>query len=167
MKILCLGVAQTDSLLRISRNIVAFNHRRAAPSFQFTCWHRFNVVGIPTEVNSHPALQNELTRKFNLRSPRSRAAISGPPNVTLARIARASRKGLGYPAASNEAAALRVHLAEEVQMHVTGTEKASTLFCFTPTADHFQQILAWTLKSWWQKQNQLLHEVTASFRIEK
>jgi hypothetical protein len=33
--------------------------------------------------------------------------------------------------------------------------------------DQFQQILAWMMKSRWQKQNQLLHEVTGSFRSEK
>jgi hypothetical protein len=33
--------------------------------------------------------------------------------------------------------------------------------------DHFQQILAWTLKSRRQKQDQLLREVTGSFRSEK
>ena len=44
------------------------------------------------------------------------------------------------------------------------------LFSFIPPmddGDHFQQILAWTLKSRWQKQDQLLHEVTASFQSEK
>src|SRR5438128_12552807 len=54
-------------------------------------------------TDGHPALQDELTRKFSLRSPGSRAALSGPPNVvcfstvcynsTLARIARVSGKG--------------------------------------------------------------------------
>ena len=33
--------------------------------------------------------------------------------------------------------------------------------------DHFQQILAWTLESRWEEQNQLLREVTGSFRSEK
>jgi len=33
--------------------------------------------------------------------------------------------------------------------------------------DHFQQILAWTLKSRWQQQNQLLRDITQSFRMEK
>jgi hypothetical protein len=32
---------------------------------------------------------------------------------------------------------------------------------------HFLQILAWTLKSRWQKQNQLLREVTGSLGSEK
>jgi hypothetical protein len=33
--------------------------------------------------------------------------------------------------------------------------------------DHFQQILAWTVKSRWGDQNQLLREITGSFRSEK
>lgn len=32
--------------------------------------------------------------------------------------------------------------------------------------EHFQQILAWTLKSRWQKQNELLREITRTFRSE-
>jgi hypothetical protein len=33
--------------------------------------------------------------------------------------------------------------------------------------DHFQQILAWTLKSRWQKQNEQLREITRTFHSEK
>jgi hypothetical protein len=33
--------------------------------------------------------------------------------------------------------------------------------------DHFQQILAWTLKPRWQQQNQQLREIARSFRSEK
>ena len=33
--------------------------------------------------------------------------------------------------------------------------------------DHFQQILAWTLKSRWQQQNEQLREFTKTFRSEK
>jgi hypothetical protein len=32
---------------------------------------------------------------------------------------------------------------------------------------HFQQIFAWTLKSRWQQQNQLLRQITSTFRSEK
>jgi hypothetical protein len=32
---------------------------------------------------------------------------------------------------------------------------------------HFQQILSWTLKSRWQQQNELLREITETFRSEK
>jgi hypothetical protein len=34
-------------------------------------------------------------------------------------------------------------------------------------SDHFQQILAWTLKSRWQQQNELLREITRTFHSEK
>jgi len=40
------------------------------------------------------------------------------------------QKGLGYPAALNEAAALRVHLPRKYKLQVTGTEKG-TKRCFS------------------------------------
>jgi hypothetical protein len=57
-----------------------------------------------------------------------------------------------------------------LQDELTGTEKGTNVVFLHTTVDdgdHFQQILAWTLKSRWQKQNQLLREVTGTFRSEK
>jgi hypothetical protein len=57
-----------------------------------------------------------------------------------------------------------------LQDELTGTEKGSNVVFLHTTVDdgdHFQQILAWTLKSRWQNQNQLLREVAGSFRSEK
>ena len=57
-----------------------------------------------------------------------------------------------------------------LQDELTGTEKGTDdVFLHTTVddGDHFQQILAWTLKSRCQKQNQQLREVTASFRSVK
>lgn len=57
-----------------------------------------------------------------------------------------------------------------LQDELTGTEKGTTVVFLHTTldeGDYFQQILAWTLKSRWQKKNDLLREVTASFRSEK
>jgi hypothetical protein len=56
------------------------------------------------------------------------------------------------------------------QDELTGTERGTNVVFLHTTmddGDHFQKILAWTLKSQWQKQNELLREVTASFRSEK
>ena len=53
---------------------------------------------------------------------------------------------------------------------LTGTDKGTNVVFLHTTVDdgdHFQQILAWTLKSRWAKQNQLLREVTNSFQSEK
>jgi hypothetical protein len=57
-----------------------------------------------------------------------------------------------------------------LQDELSGTEKGTNVVFLHTTVDdgdQFQQILAWTLKSRWQKQNELLREVTASFRSEK
>lgn len=57
-----------------------------------------------------------------------------------------------------------------LQDELTGTEEGTNVVFLHTTVDDgndFQQILAWTLKSRWQKQNQLLREITASFRSEK
>jgi Domain of unknown function (DUF4190) len=57
-----------------------------------------------------------------------------------------------------------------LQDELTGTEKGTNVVFLHTTVDdgdHFQQILAWTLKSRWQKQDELLREVTGSFRSEK
>ena len=57
-----------------------------------------------------------------------------------------------------------------LQDEITGTENGTNVVFLHTTvddSDHFQQILAWTLKSRWQKQNQLLREVTGSFQSEK
>ena len=54
-----------------------------------------------------------------------------------------------------------------LQDELTGIEKGTNVVFLHTTVDdgdHFQQILAWTLESRWQKQDQLLREVTASFR---
>src|SRR5216117_1554438 len=57
-----------------------------------------------------------------------------------------------------------------LQDELTGTEKGTNVVFLHTTVgdgDLFQQILEWTLKSRWQKQNQLLREVTGSFQSDK
>lgn len=57
-----------------------------------------------------------------------------------------------------------------LQDEITGTEKGTDVVFLHTTVDdgdHFQQILAWTLKSQWQRQNELLREVTRSFHSGK
>jgi hypothetical protein len=57
-----------------------------------------------------------------------------------------------------------------LQDELTRTEKgANVVFVHTTVdnGDHFQQILARTLKPRWEKQNRLLREVTRSFGGEK
>ena len=73
-------------------------------------------------------------------------------------------------ASATEPVSLTMDGHPALQDELTGTEEGTTVVFLHTTVDggdQFQQILAWTLKSRWQKQNELLREVTASFRSEK
>jgi hypothetical protein len=73
-------------------------------------------------------------------------------------------------ASATEAVPLTIDGHPALQDEITGTENGTHVVFLQTTVDagdHFQQILAWTLKSRWQKQNQLLRDVTESTRSEK
>ena len=73
-------------------------------------------------------------------------------------------------ASATEPVSLTIDSHPTLQNELTGTEKGTNVVFLHTTVDDgdlFQQILACTLKSRWQKQDQLLREVTASFRSEK
>jgi len=74
---------------------------------------------------------------------------------------RMLQKMKNSPASQPVSATIDGHPA--LQDELTGTEKGTNVVFLHTTVDdgdHFQQILAWTLKSRWQKQNQLLRGVT-------
>ena len=57
-----------------------------------------------------------------------------------------------------------------LQEELSGTENGSKVVFLHTTlddGDNFHQILAWTLKSRWQQQNEILREATNSFHSEK
>ena len=73
-------------------------------------------------------------------------------------------------ASATEPVPLTIDGHPAVQDELTGTEKGTNVVFLHTTVDdgdHFQQILAWTLKSRWQQQNELLREITKTFRSEK
>ena len=73
-------------------------------------------------------------------------------------------------ASATEPVSLTIDGHPALQDELSGTEKGTNVVFLHTTVDdgdHLQQILAWTLKSRWEKQNKLLREVTASFESEK
>jgi hypothetical protein len=71
---------------------------------------------------------------------------------------------------ATEPVSLTIDAHPALQDELSGAENDANVVFFHTTVDdgdHFQQILAWTLKSHWQEQNQLLREITNSFRSEK
>ena len=75
-----------------------------------------------------------------------------------------------FQAPASEPVSLMIDGHPALQHELSGTEKGTYVVLLHTTVDdgdHFQTINAWTIKSRWKQQNQLLREVTASFRSEK
>jgi hypothetical protein len=73
-------------------------------------------------------------------------------------------------ASATESVPLTIDGHSALQDELTGTEDHTNVVFLHTTVDdgdHFQQILAWTLKSRWGDQKKLLREITGTFRSEK
>jgi bacterioferritin (cytochrome b1) len=73
-------------------------------------------------------------------------------------------------ASATEPVLLTIDGHPALQDELSGTENDTNVVFLHTTVDdgdYFQQILAWTLKSRWGEQNQLLREITGTFRSEK
>jgi hypothetical protein len=73
-------------------------------------------------------------------------------------------------ASATEPVPLTIDGHPALQDELSGTENGTDVVFLHTTVDdgdHFQQILAWTLKSRWQQQNELVREITRSFRSER
>ena len=70
---------------------------------------------------------------------------------------------------ASESVLLTIDGHPALQDELSGTKEGTNVVFLHTTVDdgdHFQQILAWTLKSRWQQQNHLLREITQTFRSE-
>src|SRR5258708_3576810 len=96
-------------------------------------------------------------------------AKSSLGNMTLEQHHQLTRDRM-VPKMKNASATQSVPLTIDghpaIQDEVSGTQDGTNLVFLHTTVDdddHFQQILAWTLKSRWQEQNEQLREATNSF----
>ena len=67
---------------------------------------------------------------------------------------------------ATETVSLTIDDHPALQDEVSGTQSGTDVVFLHTTVDegdYFQQILAWTLKSRWQEQNEQLREITKSF----
>jgi Domain of unknown function (DUF4190) len=103
--------------------------------------------------------------------------ISNPkstvPNMTLEKHHQTTRDRMLQEmqnSSATETASLTIDGHPALQDEVSGTQNGINLVFLHTTVDegdNFHQILAWTLKSRWQKQNEQLREATNSFHSEK
>jgi Domain of unknown function (DUF4190) len=73
-------------------------------------------------------------------------------------------------ASATEPVSLTIDGHPALQDELSGTQNGTNVVFLHTTVDdgdQFQQILAWTLESRWPQQNQLLREITGTFRSEK
>lgn len=73
-------------------------------------------------------------------------------------------------ASATEPVPLTIDGHPAMQDELSGTENNTNVVFLHTTVDdgdYVQQILAWTLKSRWEEQNQSLREITGTFRSEK
>jgi hypothetical protein len=92
-------------------------------------------------------------------------ALEKHHQLTLDRMLHKMKK-----ASATEPVALTIDGHPAMQDELSGTENNTNVVFLHTTVDdedRFQQILAWTLKSRWEEQNQWLHEITRTFRSEK
>jgi hypothetical protein len=94
-------------------------------------------------------------------------------NITLEKYHDATRDRMFQKmknASATEPVPLMIDGHPSMQDEISGTEKGTNvvfLHTMIDDGEQFQQILAWTLKSRWQQQNELLREITRSFHREK
>jgi hypothetical protein len=136
---------------------------------------RFTVPGTWTKL---PELNKRASLQVGDRSKEVYLIVitdtkSGLDNFTLEKHHRQTRDRMLQKmknASASQPVSLTIDGHPALQDELTGTEKGTNVVFLHTTVDdgdHFQQILAWTLKSRSEKQNQLLREVTASFGSEK
>ena len=73
-------------------------------------------------------------------------------------------------ASASEPVPLTIDGHSAMQDELSGTKDGTNVVFLHTTVDdgdHFQQILAWTLKSRWEQQNEPLREIIRTFRSEK
>ena len=124
------------------------------------------------ELNKEATLQVGYKRKEMYLIVLSEAK-SDSQNLTLENHHQITRDRMLQKmknASASEPVRLTIDGHPAMQDELSGTENGiNVVFLHTTVddGDHFQQILAWTLKSRWEQQNELLREITRTFRSEK
>ena len=124
------------------------------------------------ELNKEATLQVGYKRKEMYLIVLSEAK-SDSQNLTLENHHQITRDRMLQKmknASASEPVPLTIDGHPAMQDELSGTENGiNVVFLHTTVddGDHFQQILAWTLKSRWEQQNELLREITRTFRSEK
>jgi hypothetical protein len=125
-----------------------------------------------------PELNKEATLQLGYKGKKTYLIVfseakSDFPNLTLENHHQITRDRMLQKmknASASESVLLTIDGHPAMQDKLSGTTDGTNVVFLHTTVDdgdHFQQILAWTLKSRWEQQNELLREITRTFRSEK
>ena len=130
---------------------------------------RLRKLKLDSRFAVDPAWLDALHYEF-FSTPESRQHQQEPPPQS----GGAQAAGLlATPKAFSESRTLSICESMAIPLckdELSGTKDGTNVVFLHTTVDdgdHFQQILAWTLKSRWQQQNEQLREITENFRSEK
>src|SRR5438093_5932092 len=135
-------------------------------------------VTVPGTWTKLPGLNKKATLQVGDKSKQMYLIVFSDaktdfPNLTLEKHHQITRDRMLQKmknASATEPVSLTIDGHPTLQDELSGTEKGTNVVFLHTTVDdgdHFQQILTWTLKSRWQKQNELLREITRTFHSEK
>ena len=125
-----------------------------------------------SDLNKDAALQvaNKSKDMYLMVFTDAKSAVGGMTLEQRHQTARDRKLQSMQNASATQTVPLTIDGHAALQDEVSGTQERTTLIFLHTTVDdgdYFQQIIAWTTKSRWPKQNQELREMTSSFRCEK
>ena len=124
------------------------------------------------ELNKEATLQvaNKSKDMYLMVFTDAKSAVGGMTLEQRHQTARDRKLKSLQNASATQTVPLTIDGHAALQDEVSGTQQGTNLVFLHTTVDdgdYFQQIIAWTTKSRWPKQNQELREMTGSFRCEK
>ena len=125
-----------------------------------------------SELNKEARLQvaNKSKDMYLMVFTDAKSAVGGMTLEQRHQTARDRKLQSMQNASATQTVPLTIDGHAALQDEVSGTQQRINLVFLHTTVDdgdYFQQIVAWTTKSRWPKQNQELREMTGSFRCEK
>jgi len=125
-----------------------------------------------SELNKGARLQvaNKSKDMYLMVFTDAKSAVEGMTLEQRHQTARDRKLQSMQNASATQTVPLTIDGHAALQDEVSGTQQRINLVFLHTTVDdgdYFQQIVAWTTKSRWPKQNQELREMTGSFRCEK
>ena len=125
-----------------------------------------------SKLNNEARLQvaNKSEDMYLMVFTDAKSAVGGMTLEQRHQTARDRKLQSMQNASATQTVPLTIDAHAALQDEVSGTQQRLNLVFLHTTVDdgdYFQQIVAWTTKSRWPKQNQELREMTGSFRCEK